>query len=113
MSYRKYTLTKIRKQNTHLCSLAVSTQLSHPAPIVPVHLLELTGSTPPSTALGPAVHWRCHLDSGTPPLVFFPPPKLKAMVAYCKSALASPLPLCFVGRTLMLVSATLRRLVWL
>ena len=101
MSYRKYSLTKIRKQTNknHLCSLAISTPLSHPTPAVLVHLLKFTRFIPPPTPLGPAVHWPCHLDNRLPPLAFSPPPKSKAIVGCFKSGLASPLPLCFVGKT--------------
>lgn len=101
MSYRKYSLTKIRKQTnkTHLCSLAISTPLSHPSPAVLVHLLKFTRFIPPPTPLGPAVHWPCNLDNRLPPLAFSPPPKSKAIVGCFKSGLASPLPLCFVGKT--------------
>lgn len=101
VSYRKYSLTKIRKQTNknHLCSLAISTPLSHPTPAVPVHLLKFTRFIPPPTPLGPAVHWPCHLDNGLPPLEFSLPPKSKAMVGCFKSGLASPLPLCIVGKT--------------
>ena len=100
VSYRKYSLTKIRKQTNknHLCSLAISTPLSHPTPAVPVHLLKFTRFIPPPTPLGPAVHWPCHLDNGLPPLEFSLPPKSKAMVGCFKSGLASPLPLCIVGK---------------
>ena len=100
LQLQKIQLDKNKKTNKNqLRSLAISTPPSHPTPAVPVHLLKFTRFIPLPTPLGPAVHWPCHLDDGLPPLAFSPPPKSKAIVGCFRSGLASPLPLCFVGKT--------------